>query len=338
MFRNIEIAFYIILSGFLFSSCEEPGSHKLGYSGGFGEMIVVAPNSIWETPLGDSIYNILGAYQYGFPQNERQFSVIHITPKKFKSVLRGHRNICVVKIDTSTVRPISLEKSKWSKGQLVITLSAKNRDRLLKTVQEHGPRAAELFQSAEINRHNLRNKSFGDAETNQQIEAVQNYSFVSQKDAHLEKNENGLSWIRLERERIKGGFRHQISQGIMLFSLPYTNTTNFLDTNVYATIDSVLKINLPGPGKNQYMQLNYRFVPPLGTEINYKNSFGKEYRGLWRMKNNSMGGPIYLLVFLDEKANRVIYAFGYVFAPQFNKREYLREIEGMINSITLKEG
>lgn len=337
MTRFLIIGLSFVFSGLFLTSCEEPGSYKLGYSGGFGEVIVVAPNSIWDTPLGDSIYNIIGAYQYGFPQLERQFNIIHITPKKFKSVLRGHRNICFIQIDTATVRPISLEKSKWSKGQLVITLSAKNRERLLNTVKVHGPRAAELFQAAEINRHYLRNKSFGAPETNEKIKSVQNFSFVTQKDAHLEKNENGLTWIRLERERDKGGFRHQISQGILLFSLPYTNQSNFLDTNVYATVDSVLKANLPGPGENQYMQLNYRFIAPQGTEINYKNSFGKEYRGLWRMQNNSMGGPIYLLTFLDEKENRVIYAFGYVFAPQFNKREYLREVEGMINSITLIE-
>jgi len=336
MIRLLKIGFCCILSSLLFNSCEEPGSNKLGYSGGFGEIIVVAPNSIWKTPLGDSIYDILGAYQYGFPQNERQFNIIHIAPNKFKNVLRGHRNICEIIIDTATVRPISLEKSKWSKGQLVITLSAKNRTRLLSTLKEHGPRAVELFQSAEINRHYLRNKSFGDPETNQKIEAVQSFSFVSQKDAHLEKNEKGITWIRLERERDKGGFRHQISQGVLLFSLPYTSESNFVDTNVYSTVDSVLKANLPGPGENQYMQLNFRFVKPMATEINYKNSFGKEYRGLWRMQNNSMGGPIYLLVFLDEKANRVIYAFGYVFAPQFNKREYLREVEGMIHSISLK--
>ena len=333
--RKVLLIFVLCsATGVFFNSCEERGANKPWYSGGFGEVIVVAPNSIWKSDLGDSIYNIIGAYQYGFPQAERQFNIVHIEPQKFKSVLTGHRNVCIIKVDTATVRSINLEKSKWAKGQLVITLSAKSKKRLLAAVKENGPRAVELFQLAEINRHYLRNKKLGNAAIGEQIEKVQGFTMTTQKDAHLEKNKDGLTWIRLERERDKGGFRHQISQGILLFSLPYTSQENFKDTNLYETVDSVLKANLPGPGENQYIQLNFRYITPQATELNFKGSYAREYRGLWRMENNAMGGPIYLLTFLNEKESRVIYAFGYVFAPQFNKREYLREVEGVIKSIT----
>jgi len=317
------------------SSCEEPQSSLPGYAGGFGELLVVVPNSIWKSPLGDSIYNYLGAMQYGLPQDERQFNIIHVTPQKFKSVLQTHRNICIVSIDSNTVRPITLEKSKWSRGQIVITLSAKNSARLLNTVREHAPRAAEIFASAEVNRHYLRNKKFGSKTLNQEIGDQQQLTITTQKDMIIENYKEGVSWLRLERERDKGGFRHQISQGILLFSLPYTDESNFADSNIYHVVDSVLKVNLPGPGENQYMQLNFRYIVPQGTEINFKDQFGKEYRGLWRMENNAMGGPIYLLVFLDEKSDRVVYAYGYVYAPQFNKREYLREVQGVIHSISI---
>ena len=334
MRKKSIIGILLIFIGFTLNSCEEPGANKPWFSGSFGELIVVAPNSIWKSDLGDSIYNIIGAYQHGFPQAERQFNIVHITPQKFKSVLKGHRNVCIIKVDTATVRSINLEKSKWAKGQLVITISAKSKKRLLEAVKENGPRAVELFQSAEINRHFLRNKKLGSADIGKEIEKIQGFTMATQKDAHLEKNKDGLTWLRLERERDKGGFRHQISQGILLFSLPYTSQENFRDTNVYETVDSVLKANLPGPGENQYMQLNFRYIIPQATELNFKDSYAREHRGLWRMENNAMGGPIYLLTFLNEKESRVIYAFGYVFAPQFNKREYLREVEGVIKSIT----
>ena len=337
MREKLIIGILLLFIGFILNSCEEPGANKPRFSGSFGELIVVAPNSIWKSDLGDSIYNIIGAYQYGLPQAERQFNIVHITPQKFKSVLKGHRNVCIIKVDTATVRPIKLEKSKWARGQLVITISAKSKKRLLAAVKENGLRAVELFQSSEINRHYLRNKKLGNAAIGGQIEKIQGFNMTTQKDAHLEKNKNGLTWIRLERERDKGGFRHQISQGTLLFSLPYTSQENFEDTNVYRTVDSVLKANLPGPGENQYIQLNFRYITPQATELNFKGSYAKEYRGLWRMENNAMGGPIYLLTFLNEKENRIIYAFGYVFAPQFNKREYLREVEGVIKSISIPE-
>jgi hypothetical protein len=321
----------------IFTSCKSGDqNYKPGYSGSFGELILVIQNSVWKSPIGDSIYNSVGAIQFGLPQDERQFNVIQIDPSKFKSVLKQHRNVFVVAIKKEYKEAITLEKSKWAKGQMVVTLYGKNTEDLYKNLNLYDDRISSIFQQAEMNRHYLRNKKFGSKEIASKIEKSRGYSITTQKDVYLEKNNPEVTWIRLERERPKGGFKHQISQGILLFELPYTDKMSFLDTNIYSTIDSVLKAQLPGPGPNQYMRLNFQYIAPQGEEINYKNNFGKAYRGLWRMENNAMGGPFYLLAFLDEEKSRIVYAFGYVFAPQFEKREYLREVEGMLNSITLK--
>ncbi|MGB0402895.1 MAG: DUF4837 family protein [Salibacteraceae bacterium] len=322
------------LVGILFlNSCEDKSTFKPGYAGSFGELIVVVSDNLWKTDLGDTIYESLGAYQYGFPQDERQFNIIQVTPQKFKNVLRTHRNVCIVKIDSNATKPIVLQKGKWANGQIVVTLSARSYNSLFEVVKNHVSRAADIFKQSEINRHYKRNLKFGNAELNKEIEKTRGFKMVTQKDVYLEKNDSSVTWIRLERERPKGGFKHQISQGVLTFSLPYTDKMNFLDTNIYQTVDSVFKEHLLGPGPGQHMRLNFRYIEPLGKEVNFKNSFAKEYRGLWRMQGNAMGGPMYLLVFLDEVNARVVYSFGYVFAPQFDKREYLREVEGMIQSI-----
>ncbi|MCK5028344.1 MAG: DUF4837 family protein, partial [Bacteroidales bacterium] len=39
--------------------------------------------------------------------------------------------------------------------------------------------------------------------------------------------------------------------------------------------------------------------------------------------------------FIDEKNNKVINIDGFVFAPQFDKRDYLRQVEAILNSVQI---
>jgi hypothetical protein len=58
-------------------------------------------------------------------------------------------------------------------------------------------------------------------------------------------------------------------------------------------------------------------------------------RGLWRLINDYMGGPYISLAELDLANQRVIVAFGYVYSPGKDKRNYLRQLEAMIYSLKL---
>ena len=58
-------------------------------------------------------------------------------------------------------------------------------------------------------------------------------------------------------------------------------------------------------------------------------------RGLWRLINDYMGGPYISLAELDAAGQRVVVAFGYVYAPSKNKRNLLRQVEAMVYSLKL---
>ena len=60
-----------------------------------------------------------------------------------------------------------------------------------------------------------------------------------------------------------------------------------------------------------------------------------ELRGLWRTENAFMGGPFLSYTVLDEKRNRVVTAEGFVFAPSLDKRNYVRELEAIIQSVEI---
>ena len=190
-----------------------------------------------------------------------------------------------------------------------------------------------VFRAEENNRHYRRNKKFGMEALIDEQKAVNYFYHTPRKDMRLARNEKGVIWLRLEREIPKGGYKHPIEQSILTYSEPYESKQQFLDTNIILSLRKALYKNIPGPAEGSYMEISYRLYEPKSKEITFRNQFAKEIRGLWRVKNGFMGGPFYALVTLNEEHQELVYSFGYVFAPQFNKREYLRTVEGVVLSL-----
>ena len=80
--------------------------------------------------------------------------------------------------------------------------------------------------------------------------------------------------------------------------------------------------------------LSYQEYTPEQKEINLNGIYVNELRGLWQMERDFMGGPYINYSMVDEQNNRVVCIDGYVYAPKFDKREFLREQEALIKTIT----
>ena len=328
----------VFLAGITFIGCDSDSSDfKPGYSGSFGELIVVVPEALWNSPTGDSIFSLFNRPQHGLPQKESPFTIIHVKSEKFSSVLTGHRNVFFVDVKqkySGQEATYVLQKSKWAKGQVVVEFSAPDNASFLKLLSSDIDNILDIFTTAEMNRLIQKNKKFGSKAIRKEVLESQGYELFVQKDMRLEKNQEGLIWMRLEREKPKGGFQHQISQGILIVKKPYSAKSQFIDSNITLTIDSILQIAIPGPKDGDYMGLADQYVQPKYTEVNFKDNFCKSSSGLWEMKGNFFGGPFYQLTLLHPNKKEIIYLYGYAFAPQFNKREFLREVKAVMHSIT----
>ena len=58
-------------------------------------------------------------------------------------------------------------------------------------------------------------------------------------------------------------------------------------------------------------------------------------RGLWRVQGDMMGGPFVSHTRLDEQNNRVIVVEGFVYAPETEKRNFIRRIEAALYTLRL---
>ncbi len=94
-----------------------------------------------------------------------------------------------------------------------------------------------------------------------------------------------------------------------------------------------MKANIPGSKEGMYMMTD-----SLRTDvrpINVQGDYTLEARGLWRMKNDFMGGPFVSHTRLDKANNRIITAEVFVYSPDKMKRNLIRMMEASLYTLKL---
>ena len=76
----------------------------------------------------------------------------------------------------------------------------------------------------------------------------------------------------------------------------------------------------------------YQF-PLYNNNVKVGMLTGAELRGLWESVNDKMGGPFYEFSFIDKTGENVISVGGFVYAPEEDKRDYLREVEAIVKTV-----
>lgn len=282
---------------------------------------------------GDIIHEHLGGTYPMLPQAEPQFRIINMTPVQLNQLTQQHRNLLFVNLSpdmTGTAR-IEAQRNKWSSHQLVITAYASSIAEFDSLMKENGPSIAEKFHEYERNRLQSFHRSQTHAGVTDRLKE-HGLGIAVPSDCSFAKVTSNFVWIKREQTKPVGGTRHDILQGVFIYHYPYTSDSAFTIDQLLSVRDSVLKEHVPGPAEGSYMTTEH-LLPPLGKPVIHPSGYAVEMRGLWRTAGAVMGGPFISLTVLDEVNQRVVTAEGFVFAPKFDKREYLREVEAMVYSL-----
>jgi hypothetical protein len=126
-----------------------------------------------------------------------------------------------------------------------------------------------------------------------------------------------------------------ISQGVFVYQYPYTDDQTFTADYLVEKRNSFVNKYVPGPTAGSYM-ITETIISPVFQPFMYKDRYFGQLRGLWDVYAHPMGGPFVSLTTVDEAKNRVITIEGYVYAPRFNKRNYVRQLEALLLTFALK--
>ncbi len=310
-------------------SCEQSDSAGISKSitGKPGELVIVVSNQTWDSDQGKLIRETLAQPHIALPQDEPLFDLINVPPEAFKSVFKTTRNILQVRISSQTDSSAVIFKNNvWASPQATVTIEAKDEADFASLFNANKVRILSYYLNAEKNRltmnyekyferevFNVLNKDFGIT-----MKVGPGYQIADQKKDFI--------WLRYETP--------EISQGIIVYTFPYVSDSAFHEKYQLNIRDSLLKARVPGPTEGSFMTTERR-ISQMTSFLEHHGNYASEMRGLWRVVNDYMGGPYISLAELDAANQRVVVAFGYVYAPNKDKRNLLRQVEAMIYSLKL---
>lgn len=306
---------------------------KLGPS---GEVVMVVSESLWNRGIGAAVDSVFLRPVRVLPQYEPRFDVVRLDPSEFDRFWKPHRNLVVFdvadRIDTQEPQ-MRVMRSRFSKGQIYVEVKARTAQAaaalLLDPLQ--GEMLVDLLEEEEAKRYAQWFALDRNEALENKIQQAHGLASVLPRDARLVTSEGGFAWIERNLTRMKGGRNHDVQLGIIVHRTPYGGPSDFSMDRMLARRDSLLKARISGPNPDSHMVTEFRLSPRY-EEVSFRGGFAAKMRGLWRMEGDFMGGPWTSIAWVDEARGQLVSVDGYVYAPYFGKREYLREVEAIVRS------
>ena len=93
----------------------------------------------------------------------------------------------------------------------------------------------------------------------------------------------------------------------------------------------IMQDNVPGMFDGSYMTTSTA-QEPTTRSLRYKGRDFMETRGFWEVHGDFMGGPFVSHSFYSPDGKDIIVLEAFVFAPRYDKRQYLRQVESLLYS------
>ena len=313
----------------VFTACEDTSSKKVykpQSSGNINDLSVVIDNSLWDSSVGEAIRSTVGAPLYGLPQDEPQFSLRQIPSSVFSGFVKNTR--LVLKITKGVAPSTKFYTNPYAAPQKMVVVNGMTNEEIVDQLNTNQAKIKKAFKVQEIQEKQRRSKKalFNSESITNQLGI--NIQFPSVY--RIAKQENDFFWIRRD---IKTG-----TVNLLLYTLPYDKslTEDELAKRVIKVRDSIGKQYIEGPVEGSYMTTENAYTAFFGkAKVANLNSF--ETKSIWQVKDAFMSGPFINYWIQDTLNNRYLVAEGFVFAPSVQKRDYVFELEAIIQSIGIKQ-
>ncbi len=344
----------LILAGFilpfLLSSCGETGKQikkdLLPTAGGdYDQIILVMDSTQWKGKLGSELKSTFRAPVRGLPQDESAFILSRVNPRQFNSVLKTAVNLVfVMTLDSRTresenvrryftnqsLKKIQADSSLWmtirqdefAKGQVALYLFGQDEESLARKLSENKKRLTDFFESLAQKR--IKSKILGkrEIEIEKAIAERQDIQLQVPYGWEVSKNLPNFTWLRfLEADK---------EQNLFIYQEPYRDVKIF--DNIPSFRDKITETFLRDAEKPEIFITRQHIIPVFEDRVTFDGKFSVKARGLWKISDNSGGGPFVSYSLVDEQKQKVYYIEGYVYAPGTKKKNFVRELDAILST------
>ncbi|MEP1034650.1 DUF4837 family protein [Ekhidna sp.] len=315
------------------------------------EIILVVDSTLWADTLGLSaeLKKTFTAPMLGLPQDESLFNVSKVNPRRLNSVLKSAKNmVFVMTLDSKTAdsrvlrqfftdqslnqikRDTSMfmrsQRDLFAKGQTVMFLFSSTEDQLAKKINYNRSQIREFFETSA--RETIKEKLFNSPKKQlaNRIKESHNVELTVPYGWEKARDLKNFVWLRK--------MDAETEQSIFIYYEPYTDQGVFNEIGEFR--DKVTETNLyDGENPDVYIQ-RQEIIPVFTERVNFNGHFAVEARGLWKISDNSRGGPFLSYTIVDEEEGLIYYIEGYVDSPGTRKKHLVRELEAILSTFKTK--
>ncbi|MEO9803564.1 MAG: DUF4837 family protein [Reichenbachiella sp.] len=319
-------------------------SHLPVARGEANAVLAVMDTTQWNGPLGEALRDIFSDYVPGLPQDEPYFKLRNINPLKMNNILKTAKSMIFVStIDnngaqsramqnyftTSSLEKIQkdtslyrlTQKNQFARGQEIVHLFGQTERQLIAHLKRDKDLLRNYFLNIENQRINKAIFKVREKQIEKTLRETHGFDIQVPYGYDLAKNQRDFIWIRL--------LDPEYEKNIFVHYRPFNSREPFDDVMAFREeVTSSYMRDIQKPEIYMTLQNENRNI----REVNFKGRYAKETRGLWKLSDISGGGPFVSYVFVDESQKRLYYLEGYVYAPSKDKREFMQEMEVIVNT------
>ena len=324
-FKHFAVAMAAIIA---LASCREEKKRAAllpNISGKAGEVIIVIDKANWEGSVGNVLRDSLACDCPFLPQREPLYTLVNVAPSGFGNMFQIHRNIITLNINSSVTEPgVVYRKDVWAAPQTVITVNAADPDQAAEIIRENSGDIVATLEQAERDRIIRNAKRYEELKLAPAVTEMVGGSPHFPSGYQLKKKTDDFIWITYDIQ--------SVTQGILIYKYPVVEGEQMMSLDsILENSNEMLKNNVPGMFENTYMTTS-TFARPSIEYKRYKGLDFAEIRGFWEVYNDYMGGPFVSHAFYSQDGKDVIVLQAFVYAPKYDKRQYLRQVESVIYS------
>lgn len=347
------------------AACEQVANYRLDATGPEGTILVVTDTATWSGPAGEALRATLAAPIRTLPAPEPAFTLRRQgLSQQFLNQIRQQKNVVFLapytdttavarflraRLDSSTVEAVRAgapgvfpREDLWAAGQLVVYATADSDTALARSIRAVGPDLRARFDRLTRERTTeemfAKGRRFGDEDSLMRRHHfainVQHDYFFAQDTTFTSVRGTPAGFVRLRR--IPG----ETWRDLFVY---YEDgaPVSLLDPDTTLAIQArLMERFLRGEHDDAYLAVEDRapdIRPIVSDTVTVADRFAIETRGTWRMVGDAMGGPFVSYALYDENTRRYYLYSGLVFAPRFEKREFLRQMEVIGHTFRTRE-
>ena len=321
--KQIYLFLLPVLAILLLPSCD--GSGFLSASSMASEVLVVMNDDEWEGETGRALFDVLNSPVKGLPQVEPNFKVIQLTPENFTSTFKVARNIIMSEISPiySTAK-LASELNKYASGQVIMTVRAPDTVSYINFLRENKEGIVNYILNKEMERMAEWLIKDNGAPVSR-IRQLFGFNIYYPKGLSNITEHPDFYWATNNAPRAR--------KDIVIYQFPYTSESVFEKDSLIAIRNRVMGKFITGSFDSHMTTAVHSYNPDY-RKLEYNGIFRAELRGLWEMTSDMMGGPFVSHAFVNEKTNMVVVTEVFVFAPETDKRNLIRNLEGALYTIS----